>query len=164
LLEIIVVMALMATVTGVAVLSVAGITGVQDKPIERVFREYVREARIQAATTKNVVYLAYEKRRGEFILTERDGATVDHFLSDEDFIEPSEWAVKFYPKLASESSFGLNSSASAYAYEPVPYLVFHPSGISTGAKIVFTEESGYENTLTLDRFSSGPAPGGLEEF
>lgn len=159
LLEIIVVLALMATVTGVAVMSIASITGAQDKPIERVFREFVREARILAATTKNVVYLSFDGKRGEFVLAERNGDALDHFLVEEDDIEPSEWEIQFFPKLAAERSFGVSSSVGDYARKPVPYLVFHPSGIATGAKIIFTEQEGYTATLTLDPFSSGPAPG-----
>lgn len=163
LLEIIVVLAIMATVTGIAVMSVAGITGAQEKPIERVFREYVREARILAATTKNVVYLSFDDKRGEFVLAERNGEALEHFLVAEDDIEPSEWDIKIFPKLAASTSFGVPSAVGDYARETVPHLVFHPSGISTAAKIVFTEQDGYTNTLTLDAFSSGPAPAGESE-
>ena len=157
-LELLVVIGLIASVSGIAVMSLASITGAQEKPIERVFRDYVREARIIAATRKQVVYLSFNAARGEFILAHREGKTLEAELPDEDTIGPSEWEIQFYPKLSAVGGSGAFGASDTYVSVPVKQLVFHPNGIGTAARVTFKEEAGYESDLTLDAFSSGPDP------
>ena len=162
LIEIVLVIALITMVMGLSVISITAVTDTQEKPIEQLFREYVREARIQAATAKQTVYLNFDSRKGEFVLAQKDGAAMEHAMAVDDTLEPSEWIVNFYLKLTAEDSSRFDASVPVYAQEPVSQLMFHPSGVGQGAKVEFIEKAGYQNTLTLDPFSSGPDPGVFE--
>lgn len=155
LLEIITVLAFITMVTAVIVGSYVNIVMAMDeKPIERVFREMVREARIKAATTKKRVYLSFDQNRNEFFLTQSSGEVIEDELEAVEFDEDG-YEVLFFPKLAKQS--GLNRFNRDFAEKPVEYLIFHPSGTSTPALILFRYD-GEETHVTLDSFSSGSIP------
>lgn len=163
--EILVVLAIMGMVSGLVVASFGNlIQAIEEEPIERVFRQTVREARILAATSKNTVYLSYNKEYSEFRLVERSQVSLEEEGGeDEDFDQPlfveqtgePGLSIEFFPKVATRPN-GF-SSGGEFAQEPAKYLSFHPSGVATAAKVVFTD-AGFTDSLTVDAFSSGPIP------
>lgn len=157
LVEVVVVIGLLSLVTGLVVANVENlIPAFESTPVEVKFRQAVREARIQAATDNRPVYLRYNPSSEDFDIIEQSAQPDEEepLFTDSPYYRP-ELEVEFLPVPADDYG-GLNRFGGIDAAEPVPYLTFHPSGVSTPAHIRFRWRNGDEATLTLDPFSSGP--------
>jgi len=173
--EILVVLALMAVVAGLVTLNFDRlIAAAEAPPIERVLARSIQEARIRAANGGHPVYLSFDAERGAFTLVERS-QPAESALSDAEQLGPSDPAamssetvlerfpceaarglgVEFYPRLSSPN---FNARAEDFARDPVPSLVFHPSGVSTPARVVIRQSGTEALTFELDPMSSGPLP------
>ncbi|WP_309385466.1 pilus assembly FimT family protein [Cerasicoccus frondis] len=184
LLEIVFVLAMITLMAGiVASLNMESLISSNGaKPAYEVFREASHEARLQAINSAATVYLSFDAEGQQFLLRtdavtaepeeERFGTLpkVDRYgyLIDEeeeaevvpeggrtDFpVYEDELEVEFRGIRA--ESDGLGIPEAEYSAEPLHYLVFHPSGVSTPAVVTLRYSGGDEQTLSLDRFSSGP--------
>ncbi|WP_269539654.1 pilus assembly FimT family protein [Cerasicoccus fimbriatus] len=153
------------------------------KPAYEIFREATHEARLQAINEASVVYLSYDPESQKFLLRtdaapaiqEEDSGfgtlpTVNRYgyLEDEEddeaVVEPaSRTEFQVYDEdlevifrgLKAESD-GVADFSGEYFEEPLPYLVFHPSGVSSLAEVILRDANGDELVLTLDAFSNGP--------
>ncbi|MBC2592726.1 prepilin-type N-terminal cleavage/methylation domain-containing protein [Ruficoccus amylovorans] len=156
LVEIVIVIGLMSLVAGLAIANFDTILpAFQSTPPEVKFRRAVREARIAAATTSRPAYLRYDALAEEFRVIEKAAAAQEEPESaDTPYFTP-ELTVEFLP-IAAEKEGAIGGFGGLDATEPVPQLVFHPSGASTPARVRFRWRTGEESVLTLDPFSSGP--------
>ncbi len=158
LLEILIVIALIALTTTVAALSWDALAeAFEDKPTFQVFREMVQEARHQAYQTREPVHLTWDDNAKLFRIYSPFGELEDLVLSEEAFIARGDTEVRFYPLASPEQgpSRNLRGVAPEYQSETVDDLVFHPSGVSTGARIEI-DEGPNRMVITLEPFSAGP--------
>lgn len=165
--EVLVVMAFLAIIGGIVTLNFDKLLpAVEHKPLDRVFIQTLQDARILAATSGNEVMLSFDPQAEAFVLKERlRSAPVTNEEEDEDafdapqpgvygFDKADETEVLFYKRLAQKSGFG--SSRDEYSTESVKYLLFHPSGVSTPARVVIRQPGLDDIEVELDAFSSGP--------
>ncbi len=156
LVEIIIVLGLMSLVAGLVITNVEKLLpAFQSTPLEVKFRQAVRESRIVAATSNRPVYLRFDAQAEEFRLVQQSEESAgEPAVEDSPYFTP-EVTVEFFP-IAAEEEGGVNYFSGIDSTEPVPQLVFHPSGASTPARVRFHWRTGEESILTLDPFSSGP--------
>jgi len=181
LLEIVLVLGLIALIGGVvASMNQDSLFGAGDtRPAVEIFREATHEARIQALNEASVVYLSFDFDAQEFRLTkdgpesvgkpaEEEPTGFDAWYSDD---EPEAEPDSDSPKTAfaifedelevtfrgvRAESDGVAAFDREFTDEPLPHLVFHPSGISSPAVVTFRYGNGDEEELTLDILSNGP--------
>ncbi|MGF1448096.1 MAG: Tfp pilus assembly protein FimT/FimU [Opitutales bacterium] len=158
LLEILIVIALIALTTTLAALSWTALADAfEDKPTFQVFREMVQEARHQAYQTREPVHLAWDDNAKLFRIYSPFAELEDLVLSEEAFISRGDTEVRFYPLASPEKGASLNvrGVTPEYQSEPVSEIIFHPSGVSTGARIEI-DEGPSRSVITLEPFSAGP--------
>ncbi|WP_309397407.1 pilus assembly FimT family protein [Cerasicoccus maritimus] len=154
------------------------------KPAYEVFREATHEARIKAINDASVVFLSYDAETQQFRLrTDADSITaaeeadralptfnrygyLDEAPEEESAPPRTDSAPTMFQVYEDEltveirgiraENTGVALSSSEYSSEPLPYLTFHPSGVSTPAIVTLRNADGDETTLTLDTFSNGP--------
>jgi type II secretory pathway pseudopilin PulG len=157
-LEVLVVLAIVAAATAIGGISwVAVAEAFEDKPFAQVFREVVREARHQAYVSHEPVHVAWDER-ARMLRVFSPYTTLDELrLSDQALSSQGDIEVRFYPLRSSEKGMAVSGSGPRpeFASEPVGELIFHPSGIATGARIE-VESGGVLSVLTLEPFSGGP--------
>lgn len=166
LLEVLSVMAVLAIIAGIITLNFDRlIAAAEFKPLDRVLLETIQEARIQAATEGYPVYLSYEPETEKFALTTRQrpevAADTDDFLTITEpkvnrygFRDSDGVQVLFYPKISKSTE--LSAGDADFSRDPVPALAFHPSGVSTPARIVIRQDGADDLEFVLDPMSSGP--------
>ncbi len=147
LIELIIVIALIALVGGLVVINAQAILrGLGQEPVERVLQKSVREARYQAASLKESVYLSFDEEESALEVTSETGQTLASFtLQEEDGEAP---AIAFEQILP---GIGLDR----YRLETVPIsnVVFRPDRSSTPFEAVV--ETGAETfTQRFDPFSA----------
>ncbi len=145
--------------TGLVAVNFEAIIGsFESVSIEQKFRIAAREARIAAAQESRPVYLRYDRVGEEFEvvrqLADETGEESGFTRGSAVFLDP-EVEVTFY-RVAATDKDGRETLSAALEQEPVPFLVFHPSGSGTPADIHFRWRDGRQAVLTLDPFSSGP--------
>lgn len=167
--EVLIVLAFLAILTGIVTLNFDKlIPAVQEKPLERVFIETVQDARIQAVTSGNPVYLSFDEESEKFNLVER--ARPEPAMDEDDafgpqivtqpqqnsfgFRDSDGVQVIFYPKLSQPG--GLRAGSDDFADEPAEHLIFHPSGAATPANVIIRRPNTDDFQFELDAFSSGP--------
>ncbi|MGF1485071.1 MAG: Tfp pilus assembly protein FimT/FimU [Opitutales bacterium] len=158
LLEVLIVIALIALSTTLAALSWTTLADAfQNKPTFQLFRELVQEARYQAYVSREPVHLTWDDNSKVFRVFSPFADLPEMVLSEEAFIPRGDTTVRFYPLVASEKGGSINvgNIVPEYARDPVSDLVFHPSGLSTGARIEIEEGTQVE-VITLEPFSAGP--------
>ncbi|MGE9296445.1 MAG: pilus assembly FimT family protein [Puniceicoccales bacterium] len=181
LLEIVMVLGLLTILAGVvASMSFDSLFNAgQTKSAYEVFREATHEARIQALNESRIVYLSFDEEAQEFRLTkaskEPENFEIEKprgfdawYTQDEeespppDPDAPREVFPVFEDELEVEfrgvraESDGVAAFDREYTDEPIPHLVFHPSGVSSPAIAIFRFRNGDEEELTLDTLSNGP--------
>lgn len=182
LLEIVMVLALIALLAGLTAANMESLFGAGDaRPAVEVFRVATHEARLRAINHAQPVYLTYDAEGRRFVLTspgETAPTSVDERKDDEftddgeppegaspasnyTLVEPTEFPVledelevEFRGLRAEQSGPGF--SRDDWTSDPLPRLVFHPSGVSTPAVAVLRASDGEEQVLTMDLFSNGP--------
>jgi len=163
------------------------------KPAYEIFREATHEGRIQSINSAKILFLSFDQETQTFRLMESDKAAapmenerglleVNRYGYIEDEPEPEleegssdeverrrefkvyedELVVEFYGLKAGEAR-GFSASNASYTNEPLPHLVFHPSGVSSPSVAILRYSNGDELTLTMDSFSNGPQLSGSEE-
>ncbi|MEO0795331.1 MAG: hypothetical protein AAFX93_09225 [Verrucomicrobiota bacterium] len=183
LLEIVLVLGLLTLLAGLAAsMSLESLfTAGSTKPAAEVFREATHEARLQAINDAELVYLAYDSEKKEFRLStasapalsedeeeevasygptywEEEDAEVETPATDAPKVSfpvyDNDLIVEFYGLQAGQD--GPSVFSREFTDEPIPNIVFHPSGVSSPAVAIFKFSNGDDMTLTLDSFSNGP--------
>lgn len=165
--EVLVVIAVIALITGIITVNFNRlIPALEHKPLERVLIESLQDARILAATSGNTVLLSFDPDSQSFLISERSRPTAstgeDAFAETPPAPEPirqgfsgrQQTQVLFYPRLAQSNR--MSARALEFSRDPAPYLVFHPSGVSTPARVVIQRPGSEDQEVILDAFSSGP--------
>jgi len=160
LVEILLVFALFAVVSGLATASFAGlIRSAEERTPPEVFRAAVREARHLAFLGNRPVVLGYDEELHAFYLAGVNGGELPPSeLEAGRLVLPGDTEVSFYRVTAEpQGVFGGSAGEVRFAANAQDRLVFHPSGAGTAARIVI-RGSGEATVLTLEAFSSGPIP------
>lgn len=184
LLEITLVIGMVALMAGI--LMSLGVSSLMEdqgaRPAYEIFREATHEGRIQAISQAQVMYLTFDQEAQMFRVSP-DGAVAKEedtgynpfqevnrygYIEVEDEqdvavakpegrtefpVFEEELVVEFRGLKAGADSLSKETEQTA---EPLPYLMFHPSGVSTPAVAVLKYSNGEEIVLTLDTFSNGP--------
>lgn len=157
LLELLIIIGLIAMVTGLSIAAFGNIAAaVEQKPLEKQFWEAVEEARLQAAIDRRPVYLYFDRDQEAFgLVTGLPSGVVLPDQEQEANRRKVDKEVLFYPVAPNE--LGNSFANRNWTENPLPYLVFHPSGVSTPARVVIRT---YEDTqsILLDPFSNGVRP------
>ncbi len=157
LLETLIVIGLIAMVTGLSIAAFGNIAAaVEHKPLEKQFWEAVEDARLQAALDRKPVYLYFDRDQEHFGLV--SGLPLGTTLPEPGTggsLLPRDKEVWFYPVAPVEQ--GTTFGSRGWTERPLPYLVFHPSGVSTPARVVI-RTYGDTQSIILDPFSNGVKP------
>ncbi len=149
LIELVIVIALIAVVGTLVVVSAEGmLSGLGTEPNERIFQKAVREARFQAAALKENTYLAYDQESSSVKIFDEAGQMLMEFPLTTEGDGYSEGVV-FEQVLPAR---GLESFTSEETVE-IKQVVFRPDRSSTPFQVTI-RESGDAFTLRYDPFSA----------
>lgn len=147
LIELILVIALIALVGGLMVVNAnALLRGLGEEPVERILHNAVREARFQAGSLKEPVYLSYDEENGKLKIQSSTGLDLPEFAFEE---APGFPEIEFEQILP---GMGL-ARASQDDVIPIQHIVFRPDRSSTPFQVVVGDAS-TSFTLRYDPFSA----------
>jgi prepilin-type N-terminal cleavage/methylation domain-containing protein len=132
LIELIIVIALIALVGGLVVVNAQAILrGLGEEPAERVFQKAVREARYQAASLKESVFLKFDGDEAAISVVSENGAVLATFrlADDSGRQQPSIEFEQVLPGMGLDPGRGDTT--------PVDALVFRPDRSSTPFAVTF---------------------------
>ena len=149
LLELIIVIALIALVGSLIVVNAESmLRGLGEEPLERIFQKAVREARFQAASSKDPAYLMYDKEDGKLVIFNDAGQDLAEFVIGKE-------GAKDNPEIEFEQilpASGLDSFGNEQTIE-IKQVVFRPDRSSTPFLVSIREDSeGF--TQKYDPFSA----------
>ena len=148
LIELIVVIALIALVGGLVVVNARGfLGGLGEEPVDRILQKAVREARFQAASLKEPVYLYYLREEAILSVETENGSRLADFQLTE--APPESFQLDFSQVLPVP---GLSSSDYTESV-PISRVVFRPDRSSTPF-VVSIRLPGMTFTQRFDPFSS----------
>ncbi|GHB97753.1 hypothetical protein GCM10007047_12030 [Cerasicoccus arenae] len=179
--EVVMVLGMIALLAGIVTsLSLESLIGNNgSKPAYEVFREAAHEGRIQAINRAEIIYMTFNPETQTFLLSAK-GAVSEEEIDGEPIVnrygyfedDPEEEApVKdvartdfpiFEDELEVEfrgvqaETDGPSAFSNEFTQDPLPHLIFHPSGVCSPAIVVMRYQNGDELTLTMDAFSNGP--------
>jgi len=181
--EVLVVIGLMMMAIGLTVANFDRIAlALDSKPVHRVFRAVVAEARYQATHRNEPLRLRWNAERQRFTLhtstykpPAEDADFVVEIAFDDDAEErPSaepldeerleelqrkidateDTQVLFFPLYSNERADRVDTLR--YAEKPIPEILIEPDGTATPARIIIRNPGQDDTIITLDAFSSGP--------
>ncbi|MDX2110863.1 MAG: prepilin-type N-terminal cleavage/methylation domain-containing protein [Verrucomicrobiota bacterium] len=122
LVEMLLTLALIALLGTIVVMNAESLfKGLGEKPVPDVLRDAVREARFQAAYTKEAAFLSYDGKEGLFLISGMQGQKLEQLatgLNGED----TDLKVKFFQILPYRGA----EVTGRYKREEVKYVPFHP--------------------------------------
>ena len=149
LLEILIVLAIIAGLSGLIVVNInALLNGIGTPPLEKVLQGAVREARYLAVTEKDTVSLGYDEERGEFIVSSENGAQLYVVPTQRGADAPVE--VIFYHI---EAVQGLSDDPLDGERTEVLQVFFHSDRSSTPFEAEISEGTGSGRRFRFDAFS-----------
>ncbi len=125
--------------------------GTGDEPLPETLRRAVREARYQAAFTKQPVYLSYDKEKATLVITGSNGSALATFKAD---ATPERDGIVFYQILPEQ---GIRSPQRGQFAQleraPTQVIAFAPNRSSTPfiAEVTY---AGEKSTHRFDPFSN----------
>ena len=150
LVEVVVVIALMAVMIGVFVANLDSLTGGElRRPLPDILQKAVRDARYEAASTKEPVTLSFDAERGVFVVRAQDGTIAKERESG--FGPKSrELEITFYRLLPARGTGGIGSREER---DVITAVAFHPDRSSTPF-VVELEIDGQRSEHRFDPFSN----------
>ena len=122
----------------------------KDKAVNLLVMEAVFNARLYARENREPTHLSYDLDKQELVITTAQGAAIEKINCRYDGQEEPQ--IHFHPLLSSDYNGG-GSFDYEYALEPVPYVFFGPSGVSTPVSVKI-ESDHFNDTLYLDAFAT----------
>ena len=147
LIEILLVIALIGAMTGLAIHQMDDVD-LDEKPLDEWVWETIFHARLQALETREKAVLYFDEEARSFHIKTLE-TVVQSFKVPPN--HTGEITVAFYPLLSDE---GTGSFELDYAEDPIEELVFHPSGASVPVRINISNSLGEDLVLTPDPFAS----------
>lgn len=122
LVEMLLVLALLALLGGLVVTNIDGLmSGLGEKPLPEILRDAVREARFQAAFTKEPAFLVYDEESSALRVITAASAELARFPTGYD-PEQDRIRVKFFQILPYRGA----EVTGRYDHTPTPFVTFHP--------------------------------------
>lgn len=148
LLEVLVIVFLVGLLSGLVMVSIGAIlNGIGTPPIDRTLRNAVREARYQAASTKEPVTLRYDEEAGAFVIEDSRGKELLSIPTGYG-ADPRDLEIAFFQVLPWEGTASIRDQETV----PIPAVTFHPDRSSTPFAVELEVERERE-TLRFDPFS-----------
>ena len=150
LLEVLLALAVIALISGLAVINADAIfSGFDDKPLPEILKKAVRESRFLAATSKETVFLTFDSESSRFLIISRNGGVIQSLPTGYD-PEDENIEIRLYQILPSTGT----GSRRGFAAEtrPVQRIGFYPDRSSTPFEVhLFYDET--ESRHRYDPFS-----------
>ncbi len=148
LVEMLLVLALLALLGGLVVTNIDGLlSGLGQKPLPEILRDAVREARFQAAFTKEPVFLVYDEESAALRLITAANNELSRLSTGYD-PKKDRVRVKFYQILPFRGA----EVTGRYEHSPTPYVTFHPDRSSMPFEVEL-EAEGITSLHRYDPFS-----------
>ncbi len=161
--EILIAIALVAIIGGIAAANFFGIVGgVNHQPPPKVLQNVIREARFMAMERRSSVMLTYNGDAHTFDLLDSQGNVLEQ-TSDNVPDPQSKLTLEFTAILPNKD---ITSDANPQDEDSIdlstkpakPILTFDPSGTTMPVKVVLTQDQDPPTEYRLDPFSEGPPP------
>lgn len=151
LIEILLVLAIAAVLSGVVVLSAEALMKPpEDRPIDEQVKRVVREARFRAAESKQMAYMTFDEEASMFVIQAESGAALGEGFPSGYDPEATDLTVAFYVMLPSKGDFrGFDRENER---EQRRRVAFAPDRSSNPFEVVWTVD-GETERLRFDPFS-----------